>query len=617
LTRLRDLRELANTARWALGYVWRTSRSLTAALVVFDTITSVVPAGLLLVSRALVNNIVAAIKGPGLNAEKILTLLFLGGGLTILQAVASFAQDYALSRLSDELNLQVTIDIVEHSTKLAVPQFEDPGLQDVMERAQQNPAAHLSTFLTQTLGALTTILQMVSIVAILLAIEPLVGLILLPAAPPYLIYQWRLATGHYTKERDRATKRRWSRYFVSRVTSQELVPEVKILDLGPVLIGRFKELMQEFRDHDQKYYLGGFVGSAIFAVVTTALLYALFGRIAFAAAAGAYTVGDVAVFGGAMIRLRSVLESVITSVTRSFEHVLYITNLREFLDLEPEVRAGQDSLRRPVRGEIEVSDLWFTYPGSSRAVLKGLTFSIRPGETVAIVGPNGAGKTTLVKLIAHLYEPDSGSIRFDGADVRSLSNEELYSQIGFVFQQFGRYEATAAENIAYGDWRRLLQNREKIEEIARRADVHQLVSELPQGYDTMLGRMFGEHTLSGGQWQLIALARAFARDASLLILDEPTSNLDARSEYQVFSRFRELAQGRTTILISHRFSTVSMADRIIVLEQGEIVEGGTHTELLERGGTYAALYHLHLRQLGGETTTRHDEQLEDSRNRVG
>jgi ATP-binding cassette subfamily B protein len=597
------LRELVETGRWALAYMWRSNRVLATSLVLFDTFSSVAPAGLLLVSRELVNIIVETIQGPGLDRQKIVLLLLLGGGLTILQAVAGFARSYVLSRLSDELNLQVTTDIVAHAAGLAVPQFEDPRFQDVMERAQQNPAGHLSTFLTQAVSALTTMMQAASIVAILLAIEPLIALILLPATPPYLLYQWRLATRRYTKERDRATKRRWSRYFVSRVTSQELIPEVKILDLAPVLLGRFRRLMEEFRSLDRRYYLAGFIGSSVFALITTALLYALFGRIAFAAAAGGYTVGDVAVFGGAMIRLRGLVEGVIGSFTRSFEHVLYIANLREFLTVESQVRVGAGRLARPIRGAIEVADLWFTYPGTRRPVLKALSFAIRPGEAVAIVGPNGAGKTTLVKLIARLYEPDRGSILFDGVDVAGLSSEELYSQVSFVFQHFGRYEATAAENIAYGDWRRLLEDRERITEIARRADVHQLITELPQGYDTMLGRMFGEYTLSGGQWQMIALARAFARDASLLILDEPTSNLDARSEFRLFTRFRELARGRTTILISHRFSTVSMADRIIVLDQGEIAETGTHPELLEMRGTYAALYDLHTRQMVGNRVT--------------
>jgi ATP-binding cassette subfamily B protein len=216
---------------------------------------------------------------------------------------------------------------------------------------------------------------------------------------------------------------------------------------------------------------------------------------------------------------------------------------------------------------------------------------------VALVGENGAGKTTLVKLIARLYDPDGGCILLDGVDLRELSTDALYEQIAFVFQSFGRYEATAGDNIAYGDWRRLMSDRKRVEEIARRAGAHGLIEKLPHGYDTMLGRMFGEHDLSTGQWQKIAVARAFARNASLLILDEPTSNLDARTEYSLFCQFRELARGRTTIIVSHRFSTVSMANRIFVMDQGQVVESGTHDELLARAGNYAELYELHRRSV--------------------
>ena len=229
--------------------------------------------------------------------------------------------------------------------------------------------------------------------------------------------------------------------------------------------------------------------------------------------------------------------------------------------------------------------------------MKDISLSIKPGETIALVGENGAGKTTLVKLIARLYDPDEGSIWLDGVNIKELSVVSLYNKISFVFQTFGRYEATAGENIAYGDLQQVMGNPEKIEQIARLARVHNMIQAMPQGYDTMLGRMFGELTLSEGQWQQIALARAFARDALLLILDEPTSNLDARSEYEVFSRFQEIAKGRTTILISHRFSTVSMADRILVMDKGQIVEQGSHQELIARGGHYASLYRLHLRQM--------------------
>ncbi|MEE8574683.1 MAG: ATP-binding cassette domain-containing protein, partial [Thermodesulfobacteriota bacterium] len=278
-------------------------------------------------------------------------------------------------------------------------------------------------------------------------------------------------------------------------------------------------------------------------------------------------------------------------------HTLYISNLREYLSIKPQIRSKKSQSLAESKGEIEFRDVSFTYPGSESPVLSGLTFRIAQGDTVALVGESGAGKTTLAKLIVRFYDPDAGSILFDGVDLRELSVESLHRQMALVPQQFGRYEATVSENIAYGDLERLKDDREQIERIARYAGVDKIIEKMPQGYDTLLGRRFGSYDLSGGQWQQIALARAFAREATLLILDEPTSNLDAKAEYELFDRYRQLAKAKTTILISHRFSTVSMADRIIVLDKGKIVESGTHSELISLGGQYATLYEFQRKQM--------------------
>ncbi len=465
-----------------------------------------------------------------------------------------------------------------------------------MKRAQQNTADHFGQFVTNILTSATNIIQVVSLVGILIAMEPFIALIIVLIGFPYLFFQWRVAKMRYSKEHSRATKRRWTDYYVSQLTNQQKVAEVKLLNLAPFFIKKFRSLMVQFRDQDRKLYLHSFTGSSIFAALLTTAFYGIFLRVTVRALKGSLTIGDVAIYVGITSRLGRTIENMIFSITTAVEHALYISNLTEFLSIKQWVSVTSGLTPASSRGEIEVKNVSFTYPGSTQTILSNISLHIRQGETVALVGENGAGKTTMAKLIARLYDPTQGCIEFDGIDLRELSITYLHSQLSFVFQNFGCYEATVADNIAFGNCQHTIHDHERVKQIARLAGVHNMIKEMPQGYETLLGRMFGEYTLSGGEWQKIAIARAFARDTSLFILDEPTSSLDARSEYKLFSRFRKLAKGRTAILISHRFSTVSMADRILVMDNGQIVEEGAHKELLAQGGLYSSLYRLHHRQ---------------------
>ena len=593
----RSKKDLLKNVSWAFKLTWQTNARLFSGVILADVFISLLPAALALAGRGLVNEIVASIDQAEVNSQSLYFWLGLGLIFTVATLVAQAVSEYFDKRLQDELNLRITTDILSHTAVLDFAYFEDPRFQDILFRAQQNPAQSFGNFVTTSLNIITQIVQIGTMVLILVAIDPLVTLLLIPLVIPYIIFHWRLAQRRFDDRNARATKRRWTSYFTGLVTNENNVAETKLLDLAPLLIQRFRDHMMEFRDRDRRLYLTDFWGKVVFAVISITVIYFAISRVVLQTIQGELTVGDVTVYIAATSRLRSTIEGVIKGISNLRERSLDISNLVALFELEPLISQNGSLIPVTSRGEIAFKQVGFTYPGSSKAVLSDISFHIKPGETVALVGENGAGKTTLVKLIARLYDPDEGIIVFDDIPLPDLALDYLRRQISFVFQRFSRYEATVSENIAFGDWRELLDKPDRIQELGRMAGVQEMVEAMPHGYDTQLGRLFGEYTLSGGQWQKIAITRAFVRDSSLLILDEPTANLDARAEYDLYSRFKVLADGRTTILISHRFSTVSMADRILVMDKGRIVERGTHDKLLAQGGQYATLYNLHQRQM--------------------
>jgi len=582
------------TARWTLGVIRTAAPGLVAALVVLTVLQGLIPAALAIALRGLIN--AAAGGGAGVDiGSQLVGWVALAFVLTAADTLTGLAVAFAGQRLADDLNLHLTGEILAHAWSLDLSFFEDPGRQDLLARTQAHVGLQLQGLVLEALNVLRQALTAVALLLVLAAIEPLVVLVVPPFAIPFLYFQWRLAKQRHAEQQQRATNLRWTSYFVSKLTAPESVAEVKLLDLGPLLIERFRRLHAEFRDRDRVLHLRNFRGTSLAALLTIGALCALFARVAARTAAGVVSLGDLAIFGGAAVRLRVALNEAIRSAVGCLERLMSLGNLREFLEVRPAVTKGKALTPALDRGEVEIRDLTFAYPGGGAPVLRGLSLSIRPGETLALVGESGAGKSTLVKLLARLYDPDEGQIVFDGVDLRDIAPAHLHERIGLVLQTFGRYEASVAENIAYGDWRRLLQRREEVERLARAANLHEKIVSLPQGYDTHLGQGFGAVTLSGGEWQRVAMARAFARQASLLILDEPTAHLDARAEYELFTRFKELSRGRTTLLISHRFTTIALADRIAVLADGRVIELGAHHELLDRRGAYASLYRLYER----------------------
>ena len=588
-------RTLRRSAAWALQAAWSTSPVLLLGVAAVSLIRGLIPAGLALSARGIVNGAVAGLHG-GQDIGPLLPWLLLGFVLTVLEGVGSLAGPLLRQRLRDELAGRLTSDVMAHAATLDLAFFEDPRSQDALQRAKDDPAGHVTSFVATAISACSNAVQIGSLVALLVVIEPWVVAVVLALTVPYLWAQWRLTAEQHALERSRTAKRRWTGYFVSSLTGAQSAGEVQLLRLAPLLIGRFRSLMEEFRGEDWLLARRGFGRGTRFVTVATAAIYAAFVHVCWRALHGDLSVGDLAIFGAASARMRQTLESFVQLGTSALGETLYVADVIDFLNARPRRDvAPTASMPAVSRAGLELRDVHFSYPGAPEPAICGIGLTIAPGETIALVGENGAGKTTLVKLLARLYDPDQGSILFDGVDLRDLPRADLQRRIAFVFQGFGRYEATAADNIAYGDWQRLLGDRDGVAAVARTAGVDALIAGLPAGYDTHLGRLFGESDLSAGQWQKLAVARAFARQAALLILDEPTSNLDARAEHALFEQFRALAEGRTTIIVSHRFSTVSMAQRIVVLDKGRIVETGTHAELLARAGHYAMLYSLHER----------------------
>ncbi len=590
-------RNLLSNARWVLKFTWDTSPGLLLGIMIFRLIQSAMPAALAWIMRCLINAVVDASKQGIHELGTVLPWIILSLILVLLDESVGVCSQFLNRDLNEKLRLKIEMDKLHHAARLDISWFEDPTFQDISARAQQNTSAHFTGMLRKILGLGTTTLQITGLIIILFAIDPIVVLFTIPIFFPFVLFRWSQSRMRYNKEYSRATKRRWSSYFSSMLTSKNAISENKLLNLAPLLLHRYYTLAKDFLKEDRQIYTRGFIGNFIFSVIFAVVFYALFGRITWLVLGDQLTIGDIAMFAGATRQLQGFLGSLAGQASGVVEDTLYINDLSEFMKTEPRIKSTSEKKMPSHRGEIELRNVSFAYPGSNRTILSKISLHIKPGETIALVGKNGAGKTTLVKLIARLYDPDEGCILFDHTDLRELSLDDLYGQISFVFQNANRYEATAAENIAYGHWQQI-QNKEQIEKIARLANVDDMIRAMPDGYDTMLGRKFGQYDLSGGQWKKMAIARAMARDnSSLIILDEPTAGLDAKAEHELFLHFRELSAGRTTILISHQFSTVNIADRIIVMDKGEIVESGTHEALLDKNDLYASLYDLQKNRL--------------------
>jgi ATP-binding cassette subfamily B protein len=482
---------------------------------------------------------------------------------------------------------------MQHAAELDLLAYEDPVFYDRLERARVQATDRLG--MIQSIGRLVQqVITTISLSVSIMLFSPWLLLLLVAGVVPAFLGESHFAFLGYAKNFRQTPIRRQLDYLRVLGGSKEAAKELKLFGLREFLVGRFTRLSDQIYREDVSLARRRLVAGSLLSVIGTAGYYGAYVFVIWRTVAGRLTIGSLTFLSGAILQASSNIQQIFSTLSGIADQALFLTDLIAFFEMQPQIRSKPSALPapRPIRQGFEFRNVSFSYPGSPRLILDGLNFHLRPGERVALIGENGQGKTTIVKLVTRLYDPVDGQILLDGIDLREYELEDLYREIGVIFQDFMRYEMTARENIAVGRIEEV-HNLPLLHTAAQKSMADEVIGRLPREYDQMLGRRFdGGVDLSGGEWQKVALARAYLRDAQVLILDEPTAALDARSEYEVFQRFAELTMGKMALFISHRFSTVRMADRIVVLEHGRVAEDGNHDELTHLGGRYAEMFEL-------------------------
>ena len=580
-----------------LRLVYSTHRGYTVAILALRAVRSLIPLAVLWVGKLIIDEVVAGVAV--VQAGGVVDWSRLGGLVAIELGIAVVGEGLARlsslleSLLGDLFSNRISVRLMEHAATLDLSQFEDAETYDHLERARRQTTGRIGLF-TLLLSTSQDLVTLVSLGGVLLLQMPWLLLLLAVAVLPAFLGEAHFAGLGYSLLYQWTPERRLLDYLRYLGASDESAKEVKLFGLSDFLVGRYSSLSDEFYRENKSLAVRRNLVSTLLVSIGTLGYYGAYGVIIYGTVLGRFSIGALTFLAGSFRQSRDLIQRVLLSLSQIYEQSLYLSDLFTFFDVKPRVtsRPGSRQVPVPIREGFVFHDVGFKYPGSSRWAVRHLSFRLEPEERLALVGENGAGKTTLVKLLARLYDPDEGSITLDGVDLKDYDLSSLRRNIGVIFQDFVRYDFVLKENIGVSQVD-ALEDDGRVREAAKRSLADSVAGRLAGGYDQMLGRRFdGGVELSGGEWQKVALGRAYMREAQVLILDEPTAALDARAEYDVFVRFSELTRGKMAVLISHRFSTVRMADRILVLKDGELVDHGTHEELVGRQGLYAELFSL-------------------------
>jgi ATP-binding cassette, subfamily B, bacterial len=583
---------LANLPRF-FKLVWETNHWYAILDILLRLMRSAIPVSILYIGKLIIDQVILLSRTHSTHLGVLWKLVLAEFGLAIISDALTRATALIDSLLGDLFSNYTSIKIMEHAATLDLDQFEDSEFYDKLERARQQTIGR-TILLSQLLSQVQDIITMAFLLVGLMAFNAWLILLLLVAIVPAFLGESYFNDKSYALTRGQTPERRELDYMRYLGASDETAKEVKLFNLSGFLVDRFKMLSNKFYDDNKKLSVRRASWGTLFALLGSLGYYAAYVVMIIKTVEGALTVGTLTFLAGSFRQLRSLLEGILSRFTTVSQGAIYLRDFFDFFEIQPKIRAASKPVPfpNPIRQGITFENVGFKYHNSDKWANRHLSFTLHAGEKLALVGENGAGKTTLVKLIARLYDPVEGRILLDGVDLREYDIMDLRKNTGIIFQDYLRYQLSFAQNIAVGNIDEQ-DNRPLIKMSAEKSLANLLADRLPQKYDQALGRRFNNGIeLSGGEWQKVALARAYMKEAQILILDEPTSALDARAEYSVFQRFAELSKGKTAVLISHRFSTVRMADRILVLDKGQIVEMGSHEELINKNGHYAELFLL-------------------------